>query len=49
MRSDFWKVLNNIRNDIEKCIEPSPFSADGKQEILKDLLEYVEAELAAND
>lgn len=36
-----YKLLNKIRNNLELVIEPSMFSLDGKEEIIKHTLKLV--------
>ncbi len=42
MASDLFKPLNKIRNKLELLVEPSPFSAEGKQIELKEALSMLE-------
>ncbi len=45
MKSEQLKLLNRILNDLELLVEPSPFSTDGKEIIIQDLITLIKEEL----
>lgn len=44
-KSELFKKLNKIRNALETIVEPSMFSAEGKEEILRESLAQLETVL----
>lgn len=39
--SEEKKLLNRILSNIELCVEPSQFSSEGKQELLKETIPLI--------